>query len=121
MKTYLACIESPLNRQEFYRAMNIALPMLQVRSEPSHSVSPWIRTGKSRNRTPRKVAFAVKCPRMMPAPVTLLETPICSIYRAEHSLRGRQGLCRWNECEKDGKPGTRGYSLSSSGKQNGNS
>ena len=36
-------------------------------------------------------------------------------------LRGRQGLRRWNECEKGGEPGIRGYCLSSPGKQNGNS
>jgi hypothetical protein len=36
-------------------------------------------------------------------------------------LRGRQGLRRWNECEKGGEPGTRGYILRWLGKQNGNS
>ena len=36
-------------------------------------------------------------------------------------LRGRQGLRRWNECEKGGEPGTRGYPLRWLGKQNGNS
>src|ERR1035437_7329024 len=36
-------------------------------------------------------------------------------------LRGRQGLRRWNECEKGSEPGTRGYILRWLGKQNGNS
>ena len=36
-------------------------------------------------------------------------------------LLGRQGLCRWNECEKGDEPGTRRYILWWLGKQNGNS
>jgi hypothetical protein len=36
-------------------------------------------------------------------------------------LRGRQGLRRWNECEKGGEPGTREYILRWLSKQNGNS
>jgi hypothetical protein len=34
-------------------------------------------------------------------------------------LRGRQRLCRWNECEKGGEPGTPGYILWPLGKQDG--
>jgi hypothetical protein len=34
---------------------------------------------------------------------------------------GRQGLRRWNECEKGGEPGTGEYILRWLGKQNGNS
>jgi len=36
-------------------------------------------------------------------------------------LRGRQGLRRWNECEKGGEPGTREYILRWLSNQNGNS
>jgi hypothetical protein len=42
------------------------------------------------------------------------------LVRAE-DLRGRQGLRRWNECEKGSEPGIRGYILRWLGKQNGNS
>jgi hypothetical protein len=35
-------------------------------------------------------------------------------------LSGRQGLCRWNECEKGGEPGTWEYIFWWPGKQNGN-
>jgi hypothetical protein len=39
------------------------------------------------------------------------------LARAKY-LRGRQGLPRWNKCEKVGEPGTRGYILWWPGKQN---
>ncbi len=42
------------------------------------------------------------------------------LFGLTEGLRGRQGPCRWNECEKVGEPGIRGCILPSSGMQNGN-
>lgn len=45
---------------------------------------------------------------------------VIAFWPGRRTRGARHGLCCWNEYEKDSKPRTRGYILSSPGKQNGN-
>src|SRR5208282_2174770 len=45
---------------------------------------------------------------------------ITAFWPGQRTRGAGRGLCRWNECEKGGEPGTQGCILSSPDKQNGN-
>jgi hypothetical protein len=45
---------------------------------------------------------------------------IRAFWPGQRTRGAGRGLCRWNECEKGGEPGTQGCILSSPDKQNGN-
>ena len=45
---------------------------------------------------------------------------ITAFWPGQRTRGAVRGLCRWNECEKGGEPGTLGCILSSPDKQNGN-